>query len=93
VTRHQAVVSSESHDHWRPTAPPVTLYPGDVLWVGTDGAQADMKDGSVGAAEVNDIGVLRNPVIEAREISGAAAEKPCGLTSGGGHSIKGGHDG
>ena len=41
----------------------VTLYPGDVLWMGTDGATENMKDGDVVEVEVSDIGVLRNPVV------------------------------
>ena len=40
----------------------LTLYPGDVLWMGTDGATENMKDGDVVEVEVTDIGVLRNPV-------------------------------
>jgi len=44
----------------------LTLYPGDVLWMGTDGAQENMKDGDVVEVEINDIGVLRNPVVRER---------------------------
>jgi 2-keto-4-pentenoate hydratase/2-oxohepta-3-ene-1,7-dioic acid hydratase in catechol pathway len=44
----------------------LTLYPGDVLWMGTDGAQENMKDGDVIEVEINDIGVLRNPVVKER---------------------------
>jgi 2-keto-4-pentenoate hydratase/2-oxohepta-3-ene-1,7-dioic acid hydratase in catechol pathway len=44
----------------------LTLYPGDVLWMGTDGAPENMKDGDVVEIEINDIGVLRNPVIRER---------------------------
>ena len=40
----------------------LTLYPGDVLWMGTDGAPENMKDGDVCEIEVDGIGVLRNPV-------------------------------
>jgi 2-keto-4-pentenoate hydratase/2-oxohepta-3-ene-1,7-dioic acid hydratase in catechol pathway len=40
----------------------LTLYPGDVLWMGTDGATENMKDGDVCEIEISDIGVLRNPV-------------------------------
>ena len=40
----------------------LTLYPGDVLWMGTDGATENMKDGDVVEVEVPSIGVLRNPV-------------------------------
>jgi len=41
----------------------LTLVPGDVLWMGTDGATENMKDGDVVAVEINHIGVLRNPVV------------------------------
>jgi 2-keto-4-pentenoate hydratase/2-oxohepta-3-ene-1,7-dioic acid hydratase in catechol pathway len=40
----------------------LTLYPGDVLWMGTDGAPENMKHGDVIEVEIPDIGVLRNPV-------------------------------
>ena len=41
----------------------LTLYPGDVLWMGTDGATENMKDGDLIEVEVPEIGVLRNPVV------------------------------
>jgi 2-keto-4-pentenoate hydratase/2-oxohepta-3-ene-1,7-dioic acid hydratase in catechol pathway len=44
----------------------LTLYPGDVLWMGTDGATENMKDGDVVEVEVPEIGVLRNPVVRER---------------------------
>ena len=40
----------------------LTLYPGDVLWMGTEGAGENMTDGDVIEIEISDIGVLRNPV-------------------------------
>jgi len=40
----------------------LTLEPGDVLWMGTDGRTENMKDGDVVEVEVPEIGVLRNPV-------------------------------
>ncbi len=40
----------------------LTLAPGDVLWMGTDGATENMKDGDVVAVEISHIGTLRNPV-------------------------------
>ena len=40
----------------------LTLAPGDVIWMGTDGANENMKDGDVVEIEASDIGVLRNPV-------------------------------
>jgi 2-keto-4-pentenoate hydratase/2-oxohepta-3-ene-1,7-dioic acid hydratase in catechol pathway len=44
----------------------LTLYPGDVLWMGTDGATENMTDGDVVEVEITDIGVLRNPVVRER---------------------------
>jgi 2-keto-4-pentenoate hydratase/2-oxohepta-3-ene-1,7-dioic acid hydratase in catechol pathway len=44
----------------------LTLYPGDVLWMGTDGPTENMKDGDVVEIEVPEIGVLRNPVVRER---------------------------
>jgi 2-keto-4-pentenoate hydratase/2-oxohepta-3-ene-1,7-dioic acid hydratase in catechol pathway len=44
----------------------LTLYPGDVLWMGTDGPTENMKDGDVVEVEIPPIGVLRNPVIRER---------------------------
>jgi 2-keto-4-pentenoate hydratase/2-oxohepta-3-ene-1,7-dioic acid hydratase in catechol pathway len=44
----------------------LTLYPGDVLWMGTDGATENMKDGDVVEVEVPEIGILRNPVVRER---------------------------
>lgn len=41
----------------------LTLHPGDVLWMGTEGETKNMKDGDVVEIEIDDIGVLRNPVI------------------------------
>ena len=40
----------------------LTLYPGDVLWMGTDGAQENMKDGDVCDIAIEGIGVLSNPI-------------------------------
>jgi 2-keto-4-pentenoate hydratase/2-oxohepta-3-ene-1,7-dioic acid hydratase in catechol pathway len=44
----------------------LTLYSGDVLWMGTDGATENMKDGDVVEVEIPRIGVLRNPVLRER---------------------------
>jgi 2-keto-4-pentenoate hydratase/2-oxohepta-3-ene-1,7-dioic acid hydratase in catechol pathway len=44
----------------------LTLVPGDVLWMGTDGATENMKDGDVVEVEIPGIGVLRNPVVRER---------------------------
>ena len=38
----------------------LTLYPGDVVWMGTDGASPDLKSGDVVEIEISGIGVLRN---------------------------------
>ena len=40
----------------------LTLYPGDVIWMGTDGAAANIQPGDVVEVEIDGIGVLRNPV-------------------------------
>jgi len=40
-----------------------TIYPGDVMWMGTDGVPANMKVGDVCEIEITGIGVLRNPVV------------------------------
>jgi 2-keto-4-pentenoate hydratase/2-oxohepta-3-ene-1,7-dioic acid hydratase in catechol pathway len=44
----------------------VTLHPGDVLWMGTDGPTENIRDGDVVEVEVPGIGVLRNPVVRER---------------------------
>jgi 2-keto-4-pentenoate hydratase/2-oxohepta-3-ene-1,7-dioic acid hydratase in catechol pathway len=41
----------------------LTLYPGDVIWLGTDGVTENMKDGDLVEVEIPGIGVLRNPVV------------------------------
>ena len=51
----------------------LTLYPGDVLWMGTDGPTHNIKDGDVVEVEISGIGVLRNPVI--KESSPATEEE------------------
>jgi 2-keto-4-pentenoate hydratase/2-oxohepta-3-ene-1,7-dioic acid hydratase in catechol pathway len=40
-----------------------TLYPGDVIWMGTDGSPRNMKPGDVCEIEITGIGVLRNRVV------------------------------
>ena len=40
-----------------------TLYPGDVLWMGTQGADGDMLPGDTIEVEISDIGTLRNYVV------------------------------
>jgi hypothetical protein len=39
------------------------LHPGDVLWMGTQGAEGDMFPGDTIGVEISGIGVLRNPVV------------------------------
>jgi 2-keto-4-pentenoate hydratase/2-oxohepta-3-ene-1,7-dioic acid hydratase in catechol pathway len=41
----------------------LTLYPGDVLWMGTDGPTQNIKHGDLVEIEIPGIGVLRNPVV------------------------------
>lgn len=40
-----------------------TIYPGDVIWMGTDGAPRNMKPGDVCEIEITGIGTLRNPIV------------------------------
>ena len=42
----------------------LTLHPGDVLWMGTDGPTQNIKAGDVVEVEISGIGVLRNPVVK-----------------------------
>lgn len=43
----------------------LTLHPGDVLWMGTDGASPDLVPGDVVEVEISGIGTLRNPFVAA----------------------------
>ncbi len=43
----------------------LTLYPGDVVWMGTEGATANMKHGDRIDVEISGIGTLSNPVVRA----------------------------
>jgi 2-keto-4-pentenoate hydratase/2-oxohepta-3-ene-1,7-dioic acid hydratase in catechol pathway len=46
----------------------MTLHPGDVIWLGTDGAtEPDLKHGDVVEICHSEIGVLRNPVVKQSE--------------------------
>jgi len=40
----------------------MTLYPGDVIWMGTDGVPKNVKHGDTIEIEITGIGILRNPV-------------------------------
>lgn len=41
----------------------ITLYPGDVIWMGTEGKAEPIKHGDEVEIEITGIGTLRNPVI------------------------------
>ena len=41
----------------------LTLYPGDVVWMGTDGASPDLRSGDVVEVEITGIGTLSNPFL------------------------------
>src|SRR4051794_695897 len=41
----------------------LTLYPGDVVWMGTEGAPRNLKHGDVCEIEITGIGTLRNPLV------------------------------
>jgi 2-keto-4-pentenoate hydratase/2-oxohepta-3-ene-1,7-dioic acid hydratase in catechol pathway len=43
----------------------LTLHPGDVIWMGTDGATDNMVPGDVVEIDIDGIGVLSNPVVAA----------------------------
>lgn len=43
----------------------VTLYPGDVVWMGTEGTAENLKHGDVCEIEITGIGTLRSPVVRA----------------------------
>ena len=38
----------------------LTLHPGDMVWMGTEGSAPNLKDGDVVEIEINQIGKLRN---------------------------------
>ena len=44
----------------------ITLHPGDVIWMGTDGAAPNIKSGDVVDIEITGIGVLTNPFVAER---------------------------
>jgi 2-keto-4-pentenoate hydratase/2-oxohepta-3-ene-1,7-dioic acid hydratase in catechol pathway len=41
----------------------ITLHPGDVIWMGTEGASLDLVAGDVVEVAISSIGTLRNPVV------------------------------
>ena len=42
----------------------ITLMPGDVIWMGTDGSSPNMKSGDICEVEISGIGVLSNPIVK-----------------------------
>ena len=40
-----------------------TIYPGDVMWLGTDGVPENMKHGDTVEVDITGVGVLSNPVV------------------------------
>ncbi|HEX5367872.1 MAG TPA: fumarylacetoacetate hydrolase family protein [Dehalococcoidia bacterium] len=40
-----------------------TIYPGDVMWLGTDGVPENIKHGDTVEVEITGVGVLSNPVV------------------------------
>ena len=44
----------------------LTLYPGDVIWMGTDGHSPDLKAGDAVDVEITGIGTLRNKFVAER---------------------------
>ena len=43
----------------------LTLYPGDIIWMGTDGASPNLQPGDQVEVEITGIGVLTNPFVAA----------------------------
>jgi 2-keto-4-pentenoate hydratase/2-oxohepta-3-ene-1,7-dioic acid hydratase in catechol pathway len=43
----------------------LTLYPGDVIWMGTDGTSPDLVHGDIVEVELTGIGVLHNRFVRA----------------------------
>ena len=41
----------------------LTLYPGDIIWMGTDGTSPNLKPSDVVEIEITGIGTLRNPFV------------------------------
>ena len=49
-----------------------TLWPGDVIWMGTDGASPDIKHGDVVEIDITGIGTLRNRFVREARSRGMA---------------------
>jgi 2-keto-4-pentenoate hydratase/2-oxohepta-3-ene-1,7-dioic acid hydratase in catechol pathway len=45
----------------------LTLYPGDIIWMGTDGSSPDLAPGDVVEVEITGLGTLRNPFVAAQD--------------------------
>ena len=45
----------------------ITLYPGDVLWMGTEGEAENLRPGDTVEIEISGIGTLCNPVVAASD--------------------------
>ena len=45
----------------------LTLYPGDVIWMGTEGKSPQIKHGDIVEIDISGIGTLRNPVVREDE--------------------------
>jgi hypothetical protein len=63
----------------------LTLYPGDVLWLGTDGDPENMKDGDVVEVEINGTGPAQSGGARAlstayRKCRASLAREPIVLT-------------
>ena len=43
----------------------VTLHPGDVIWMGSEGSVRQIADGDVVEIEIEGIGKITNPVVRA----------------------------
>ena len=53
----------------------VTLHPGDLIFTGTPGRTSDIKAGDVVEVELEEVGVLRNPVVAGSSSIGLAIEE------------------
>ena len=48
----------------------LTLYPGDVIWMGTDGKSPTVSAGDTVAVEISGLGVLRNRFVAEEQAAG-----------------------
>lgn len=46
----------------------LTLHPGDMIWMGTDGHSPDLQDGDVVEVSLTGLGTLRNRFVRTRKI-------------------------